>query len=125
MPRFDLGGLAICYVLLLVCSPAMAAEPVAPAPLPGTKPLPPVDCWRCPGPAVCPPCNGHHAEFLYYGTYPWDDDPVNGFNDCPGGRCGFVGAAISRAWIRIHDCGAGWFQRQEPAPCGMYDNSSP
>jgi hypothetical protein len=66
------------------------------------KPLPPRDCWRCPGPAACGPCRPHHPGFLYYETWPWDDDPVNGFNDCPGGDCGWVGTHLTLGWIHLH-----------------------
>lgn len=71
--------------------------------LPPTKPLPPRDCWHCPGPASCPPCATKRPSFLYYGTYPWDDDPVNGFNDCPRGDCGHVGVHRALNWIRFQD----------------------
>ena len=44
-----------------------------------------------------------HRGFLYYGTYAWDDDPVNGFDDCPHGQCGYKGAAHALNWIRRRD----------------------
>jgi len=66
------------------------------------KTLPPQDCWKCPGPRACGPSTPHHTGFLYYGTNPWDDDPINPLNDCPGGDCGHCGARLSLSWIRWH-----------------------
>ena len=123
VPRICLYMSALGCLLMLTGSSALLAEELTAQPC-VAKPLPPLDCWRCGGPGVCPPCNGKHAEFLYYGTYPWDDDPVNGFNDCPGGRCGYVGAALSRAWIRWREHWASKGHRQEPPPCQVYGHSS-
>ena len=64
--------------------------------------LPPRQCLDCPGPCAPAPCFDTHRGYLYYGTHPWDDDPVNAFNDCPGGRCGYPGALLSLHWIRAH-----------------------
>jgi hypothetical protein len=70
------------------------------------KSLPAQDCLHCFGPAACAPCDSHHQGFLFYGTCPWDDDGVNGFDDCVHGDCGHVAARLSRAWIRLHGhCG--------------------
>ena len=71
--------------------------------------LPPLNCWRCFGP---PPSNyclpGFGARgYLYYGTYPYDDDWFNGFDDCPGGACGNAGAALGLGWIQLHNAVSG------------------
>ncbi|GEM_PF-4811787 len=80
----------------------VAALPPTTLPLPAQKPLPPRDGLSCSGPPACAPCFATHRGFLYYNTYPWDDDPVNGFNDCPSGECGSACAMLSLAWIRHH-----------------------
>ncbi|WP_164104492.1 hypothetical protein [Candidatus Laterigemmans baculatus] len=85
----------------------VAALPAEYLPPPPQKMLPPRDCLQCPGPAPGAPCFDTHRGFLYYGSYPWDDDPANGFDDCPGGRCGRPGAALSLWWIGIHNAKAG------------------
>ncbi|WP_164103566.1 hypothetical protein [Candidatus Laterigemmans baculatus] len=82
---------------------SVAALPAEHLPPPPQKMLPPRDCLLCPGPAPAAPCFATHRGFLYYGSYPWDDDPANGFDDCPGGRCGRPGAAVSLWWIGIHN----------------------
>ncbi|MHB0958336.1 MAG: hypothetical protein ACYC0X_17735 [Pirellulaceae bacterium] len=99
--------------------PALVVQPPV-----ATKPLPPRDCWRCCGPAACEPCRHHHGGFLYYGTYPWDDDPVNEFSDCPNGDCGHLGVGQSLLWIRLHQWSAdlrAWHGRQ-PGRIGSYQH---
>lgn len=86
---------------------AEAADPVESLPgrflsAPPRQPLPSRDCLRCDGPCAPSPCFDTHRGYLYYGTFPWDDDPANEFNDCPGGRCGYPGAMLSLHWIRGH-----------------------
>lgn len=66
------------------------------------KALPPRDCWSCFGPPARQPCFDSHRGFLYYGTRATDDDPVNGFCDCPRGNCGYLGAQLTLAWIGLH-----------------------
>lgn len=66
------------------------------------KNLPSADCTYCPGPSPCVPCNAIGGGFLYYRTYPWDDDCLTGFDDCPHGECGQLAVSMSRAWIEHH-----------------------
>lgn len=82
---------------------AVVALPRKALPVPPRMALPERDCMTCPGPPASEPCFHTHRGFLYYGTYPWDDDPVNGFDDCPRGQCGYPGAALSLGWIRMHE----------------------
>lgn len=101
---------AICAATLVgsvALDRAEAADPVDALPerflsSPPRQALPPRDCLRCDGPCAPSPCLDTHRGYLYYGTFPWDDDPVNEFNDCPGGRCGYPGAMLSLYWIRAH-----------------------
>lgn len=104
---------AAWVTLLLFYSPLGdlgAQEPVAVEALPPQslpelprKILPPRACFTCPGPTACPPRLRTHSGFLYYNTYAIDDDPFNEFGDCPGGDCGYGGAALSLWWIGLHD----------------------
>lgn len=74
-------------------------------PRPPQAELPPLNCWGCKGPPpmnYCLPGCGRRG-FLYYGTYPYDDDWFNGFDDCPYGSCGNPGAAIGLGWIQLHN----------------------
>lgn len=96
------GGTAIKRMGHAADAESTLALPTGALPTPPRLTLPPRDCLSCSGPAACAPCLGTHRGFLYYGTYPWDDDPANGFDDCPGGRCGYPGAALSLSWIRKH-----------------------
>lgn len=66
------------------------------------KALPSLDCTYCTGPAPCVPCDSHLRGFLYYGTYPGDDDCMNKLDDCPCGNCGSLAESLSRAWINWH-----------------------
>lgn len=93
---------------------AVAALPRKSLPLPPRKALPPRDCWTCLGPPAPQPCLHTHSGYLYYGTYPWDDDPVNGFDDCPNGDCGYCGAGLTFAWIWLHPA-----HRERPVPGQM------
>lgn len=80
------------------------------------KDLPPLDCLNCIGPAPCAPCDSCHHGFLFYGSNPFGDDCVNGFNDCLHGNCGHVAAGLSRAWIRLYErC---WWPFRRPHGCG-------
>ena len=105
-----LFSLAIGAIVLLgsvAVSRGDAPEPPADLPqrslpLPPAKAMPPRQCLPCGGPAAAAPCFDTHRGFLYYGTYPWDDDPYNEFDDCPGGRCGYPGAMLSLWWIKKH-----------------------
>ena len=87
-----------------IAVPAAGYSPHSPFAVGGRarKVLPPLDCYHSVGPAPCVPFDSHHHGFLFYGTYPWDDDCVNGFDDCVHGDCGHVAASLSRAWIRLH-----------------------
>lgn len=67
-----------------------------------TKPLPGLDCYRCRGPRPCAPCRPA-GGFLYYGTNPWDDDPLHRLDTCPGGHCGHVATSLSLHWIRLQE----------------------
>lgn len=82
---------------------AVTALPEKNLPAPPRKPLPVRDCLTCPGPPASASRFRTHRALLYYGTYPWDDDPVNGFDGCPQGQRGYPGAALSLGWIRLHD----------------------
>lgn len=67
--------------------------------------LPPLECLHCYGPPpakYCLPGNGPRG-YLYYGSYPYDDDWFNRFDDCPGGNCGHVGTALGLGWIQLHN----------------------
>lgn len=118
--------LAVIFVAgFCVSAVVSASERGVPAPLParaaghspfavgGTarKALPPLDCLQCPGPAPLAPCAPHHPGFLFYGTYPWDDDCMNGFRHCPHGDCGHAAATLSRAWMHLHEKGRRTFHR--------------
>lgn len=108
-------GLQVKLICLMVASLVFAGPRIASAqhpaeyvPVPnapfavGTldrKPLPPQSCTYCTGPRPCVPCDAPGGVFLYYGTYPWDDDCHNGFDDCPHGNCGYLAVRISHAWI--------------------------
>lgn len=86
-------------------------------PLPPSMAMPPRQCLRCNGPAAAAPCFDTHRGFLYYRTYPWDDDPHNGFEDCPGGNCGYLGAKLSLWWIDKHqDTGHGQLRHRHHRP---------
>jgi hypothetical protein len=65
--------------------------------------LPPRDCLHCWGPMAGPPPVCCHHRFVYYGTSPLGDDPVNGFNDCPKGTCGCHAVNLSLRWISIRE----------------------
>ncbi|WP_164104323.1 hypothetical protein [Candidatus Laterigemmans baculatus] len=103
----------------------VAALPAEYLPPPPPKMLPPRDCLQCPGPAPAAPCFATHRGFLYYGSYPWDDDPANGFDDCPGGRCGRPGAALSLWWIGIHNPKAAGAHRHHASHRGHHHRSAP
>lgn len=87
-------------VLVAQERPEQVDLPQTKLPLPPHQALPSRDCWTCGGPAPPRPCLQTHRGFLYFGTYPWDDDPCNGFCDCPGGDCGECSARLSLGWIR-------------------------
>ncbi|MBW3598023.1 MAG: hypothetical protein KY475_12190 [Planctomycetes bacterium] len=82
-----------------------AASDVAVLARPPYAVLPPLDCLHCYGPApskYCFPGFGPRG-YLYYGTYPYNDDWFNGFRDCPGGACGNPGAILGLGWIQAHN----------------------
>ena len=101
---------AVCVAVLVFGAAVGRADDADPVealpeqylPVPARQALPPRDCLRCGGPFAAAPCFDTHRGYLYYGTYPWDDDPANRFNDCPGGQCGYPGAMLSLRWIRAH-----------------------
>lgn len=117
MPHFNVSRCVFAMIALLCCVTAWN-NALGQSPYPSTdmaptvfgspfavsgrvrKALPPIDCLKCTGPAACAPRNCCVKGFLYYGTYPWDDDCKNGFDECCNGECACNAVSRSLAWIK-------------------------
>jgi len=113
--------LTICSALvavMLVVSPRMTGgvEPIpaeqitspkhsfAPFAVAGSsrKPLPPLECALCPGPAPCLPCDAHVRGYLYYGAVPLAEDCANRLDSCSSLKSGQIAVGFSLAWIGVN-----------------------
>lgn len=108
----------VVVALLLVGSPTacLGAEPITPEQITlpkhsyspfavagsNRKPLPPLECAWCPGPAPCLPCDAHARGYLYYGTNALGDDCAKRLDACSSPKSGQFAVGLSLAWIEFN-----------------------